>query len=239
MIFAGKNITKSFENRLVLSGVDVEFDQNDIVGILGPNGAGKTTLFSILVGIVHPDSGEITLDDKNFTKLKVYERARKGIVYLPQDSSIFRGLTVEENILAILQIRYDRKNEIQERLDSLLDSFSLNHLRKAKSTFLSGGERRKVEIARALASDPKFLMLDEPFSGIDPISISEIANIIKGLNQNGIGIIITDHNVRETLGILDKGYIIANGKVLISGSKNDIVKDRAVRNLYLGENFAL
>ena len=239
MKLVGSGITKGFGDRLVLSGIDVEFSRDEIVGILGPNGAGKTTLFSILVGVVFPDSGKIVLDGEELTKLKVYERARKGIIYLPQDSSIFRGLSVEENILSILQIRYKKKEEIQDKLDFLLDSFSLTHLRNAKSSFLSGGERRKVEIARALAAEPVFLMLDEPFSGIDPISISEIANIIKELNQNGIGIIITDHNVRETLSILDKGYIIAGGKVLISGSKNDILKDKSVRNLYLGEKFAL
>jgi lipopolysaccharide export system ATP-binding protein len=239
MIFKAENITKTFGNRLVLSGIDVLFDKSEIVGILGPNGAGKTTLFSILVGISSLESGTITLDGKDITKFKIYQRAQKGIIYLPQDASIFRGLTVEENILSILQIKYSIKDQINEKLSALLDSFSLSHLRKAKATLLSGGERRKVEIARALAADPSFLMLDEPFSGIDPISISEITNIIRSLNKNGIGIIITDHNVRETLNILDKGYIIANGKVIISGSPQEILADQESRRIYLGNSFTI
>ncbi|MDR3030920.1 MAG: LPS export ABC transporter ATP-binding protein [Holosporales bacterium] len=237
MIFKAENIIKTFGTRLVLNGIDVSFSKNEIVGILGPNGAGKTTLFSILVGISASESGTITLGGKDITKLKIYQRAQEGIIYLPQDSSVFKGLTVEENILSILQIKYRNKEQINEKLNDLLDSFSLTHLRKVNAAFISGGEKRKVEIARALAASPSFLMLDEPFSGIDPISISEITNIIKSLNDTGIGIIITDHNVREMLNIIDKGYIITNGKVLISGSPKEILEDQESRRLYLGSTY--
>lgn len=239
MKFEARNITKTFGDRIILKGINVSFSKNEIVGILGPNGAGKTTLFSILTGIISSESGSIHIGGVNITNLKIYQRSRVGIVYLPQDSSIFRGLNVEDNIRAILQIKYSGKQLIEEKLDFLLESFSIAHLRKAKASSLSGGERRKVEIARALAADPSFLLLDEPFSGIDPISISEIINIIKKLKQSGIGIIITDHNVRETLTLLDKGYIIANGSVLVSGTAEEIMKNEESRKIYLGEKFKI
>lgn len=239
MIFEAKNITKTFKDRIVLNGISVHFDQREIVGILGPNGAGKTTLFSILTGITSSESGSISLDKKDITKLQINQRAKAGIVYLPQDSSIFRGLSVEDNIKSILQIKYTNDEQIETRLNELLEAFSLSHLKSAKAPVLSGGERRKVEIARALATDPAFLMLDEPFSGIDPISISEITNIIRRLKESGIGVIITDHNVRETLNILDRGYIIANGKILISGTADEITNDENSRKIYLGEQFRI
>ncbi|MDR1233827.1 MAG: LPS export ABC transporter ATP-binding protein [Holosporales bacterium] len=239
MIFEANKITKSFKERMVLNGVDVLFKQGEIVGILGPNGAGKTTLFSILTGITYPDTGQITIDGKDILKLKVFQRAREGIVYLPQDSSIFRGLSVEDNIRAILQLNLRSNDEIVMHLERLLDAFSISHLRKANAPVLSGGERRKVEIARTLATFPKFLMLDEPFSGIDPISISEIIDIIKRLKEAGIGIIITDHNVRETLRTLDRGYIIANGKILVKGTSDAILQNDIARQTYLGNEFRI
>lgn len=237
MIFEAKNITKSFKDRLVLRGINLSFNVGEVVGILGPNGAGKTTLFSILTGIIKADTSEIRLGNKDITKLKIHERSKAGIVYLPQDSSIFRGLTVEDNIKAVLQITYSSKEEIELRLNELLDSFSLTHLRKAKAPFLSGGERRKVEIARALATSPSYLMLDEPFSGVDPISVNEIISIIRNLKKLNIGIIITDHNVRETLQVIDRGYIIANGKILTSGTPHEIANDQNAKTLYLGDDF--
>ncbi len=237
MIFEAKNIAKSFKDRLVLRGINLSFNVGEVVGILGPNGAGKTTLFSILTGIIKADTSEIRLGNKDITKLKIHERSKAGIVYLPQDSSIFRGLTVEDNIKAVLQITYSSKEQIELRLNELLDSFSLTHLRKAKAPFLSGGERRKVEIARALATSPSYLMLDEPFSGVDPISVNEIISIIRNLKNLNIGIIITDHNVRETLQVIDRGYIIANGKILTSGTPHEIANDQNAKTLYLGDDF--
>ncbi|MDO4975120.1 MAG: LPS export ABC transporter ATP-binding protein [Alphaproteobacteria bacterium] len=239
MIFEARNITKSFKNRLVLRGISLSFDVGEVVGILGPNGAGKTTLFSILTGIIKADTSNISLGNKDITNLKIHERSKAGIVYLPQDSSIFRGLNVEDNIKAVLQITYSSKEQIESKLNELLDSFSLTHLRKAKAPFLSGGERRKVEIARALATSPSYLMLDEPFSGVDPISVNEIISIIRNLKNLNIGIIITDHNVRETLQVIDRGYIIANGKILTSGTPQEIANDKNARELYLGDDFKL
>ncbi|MBR1480268.1 MAG: LPS export ABC transporter ATP-binding protein, partial [Alphaproteobacteria bacterium] len=218
MILEASNITKSFKDRLVLRGVNLKFSVGEIVGILGPNGAGKTTLFSILVGMVKGDFGTITLDNRDITKLKIHQRSKAGLVYLPQDASIFRGLSVEDNIRSVLQLTCHSKSEIDAALDELLDAFAITHLRKAMAPFLSGGERRKVEIARALATSPSFLMLDEPFSGVDPISVGEIMSIMRDLKNSGIGVIITDHNVRETLQIIDRGYIIANGKILTEGT---------------------
>ena len=239
MIFEARNITKSFKNRLVLRGISLSFNVGEVVGILGPNGAGKTTLFSILTGIIKADTSNILLGNKDITNLKIHERSKAGIVYLPQDSSIFRGLNVEDNIKAVLQITYSSKEQIESKLNELLDSFSLTHLRKAKAPFLSGGERRKVEIARALATSPSYLMLDEPFSGVDPISVNEIISIIRNLKNLNIGIIITDHNVRETLQVIDRGYIIANGKILTSGTPQEIANDKNARELYLGDDFKL
>jgi lipopolysaccharide export system ATP-binding protein len=238
-VFEAKGVTKSFGDRIVLNGVSARFQQVEIVGILGPNGAGKTTFFSILAGIEFAESGTITLDNRDITKLKMWHRGREGIVYLPQDSSVFVGLSVEDNIKSILQIRYESREEIDEKLNKLLDAFSLLGLKKTKASLLSGGERRKVEIARALAADPKFLMLDEPFSGIDPISIHEIIEIMRGLKESGIGIIVTDHNVRETLTVLDRGYIIANGQIVVSGTADDILLSKLTRDIYLGDEFKI
>lgn len=239
MILEANNITKSFKDRLVLRGVSLNFKVNEVVGILGPNGAGKTTLFSILTGIASADLGEIKLAGNDITKLKIHQRAKAGIVYLPQDSSIFRGLSVEDNIRAVLQITHSSKEKIDSKLNELLEAFSISHLRKAMAPFLSGGERRKVEIARALATSPAFLMLDEPFSGVDPISVNEIITIIRNLKDSGIGVIITDHNVRETLQVIDRGYIIANGKILTTGTPKEIISDRKAKELYLGEEFRI
>ncbi|MDR2598519.1 MAG: LPS export ABC transporter ATP-binding protein [Holosporales bacterium] len=239
MIFKAEQITKSYKGKDVLQGISLAFRQREIVGILGPNGAGKTTLFSILAGITPAEKGRIHLNGCDITNLKLYERARKGIVYLPQDSSIFRGLSVEDNIRAVLQINMTSHEEIENRLDYLLESFSLTHLRNSGAPRLSGGERRKVEIARTLAACPKFLLLDEPFSGIDPISVFEIIEIIRGLKESGIGIIITDHNVRETLNTLDRGYIIADGTVIAEGGIDDILENDEVRKTYLGQSFRI
>ena len=239
MILEANDITKSFKDRLVLRGISLNFKVGEVSGILGPNGAGKTTLFSILTGMVRADSGKIKLAGEDITLLKIHQRAKRGIVYLPQDSSIFRGLSVEDNIKAVLEITYSSEEKINTKLEELLDSFSLSHLRKAMAPFLSGGERRKVEIARALASSPSFLMLDEPFSGVDPISVNEIISIIRKLKESGIGIIITDHNVRETLQVIDRCYIIANGKILTSGTAEEIASDQSARELYLGEEFRI
>ncbi|MDR1391158.1 MAG: LPS export ABC transporter ATP-binding protein [Holosporales bacterium] len=238
VILEANNITKSFKDRLVLQRVSLSFATKEIVGVLGPNGAGKTTLFSILTGITSPDYGEVKLSGKDLTKMKVYQRASAGVVYLPQDSSIFRGLSVEDNIKSVLQITCSSKEEINLRLDELLDAFSISQLRKVKATFLSGGERRKVEIARALATSPSFLMLDEPFSGVDPISIAEVITIIKALKESGIGVIMTDHNVRDTLQVIDRGYIIVNGKILVSGTSKEIINDKKSKEFYLGRSFS-
>ena len=239
MILEASNITKSFKDRLVLRGVNLKFSVGEIVGILGPNGAGKTTLFSILVGMVKGDFGTITLDNRDITKLKIHQRSKAGLVYLPQDASIFRGLSVEDNIRSVLQLTCHSKSEIDAALDELLDAFAITHLRKAMAPFLSGGERRKVEIARALATSPSFLMLDEPFSGVDPISVGEIMSIMRDLKNSGIGVIITDHNVRETLQIIDRGYIIANGKILTEGTPDEIISDPQAKQMYLGETFRM
>ncbi len=234
-----KNIIKSYKNRVVLRGISLSCSVGEIVGILGPNGAGKTTLFSILSGMLRPDSGEIRLNETDITRLKIHKRAKAGLVYLPQDASIFTGLSVEDNIKAILQIAYTDKQIISKRLSELLDMFSISHLRKSMSTFLSGGERRKVEIARALATSPSFLMLDEPFAGIDPISVGEISEILRKLSAFGIGIIVTDHNIRETLQVIDRGYIISAGEILTDGTAQEIATDQRARKQYLGDAFRM
>lgn len=239
MILKVENITKAYKDRMVLRGVNLTFNTSEVVGILGANGAGKTTLFSILAGMIKPDSGKIILDGCDITKTKIYKRASAGIIYLPQDASIFRGLSVEDNIKAILEITYKNEQQVSDKLNELLEAFSISHLRKSMAPLLSGGERRKVEIARALATSPAFLLLDEPFSGIDPISISEIIEIIKDLKNSGIGVIITDHNVRETLHVIDRGYIMANGQILISGSSEEMSTDERAKKLYLGETFQI
>lgn len=224
---------------MILNEVSLKFSTAEIAGILGANGAGKTTLFSILSGLIKPDDGKIKLAGKDITDTKMHKRANAGIVYLPQDTSIFRGLSVEDNIKAILEITYTDKNQMYDKLDELLEVFSITHLRKSMASVLSGGERRKVEIARALATSPAFLLMDEPFSGVDPISISEIVTIIKNLKSSGIGVIVTDHNVRETLQVIDRGYIMANGKILVSGTSDEIANNEQARKMYLGATFRI
>ncbi|RYE01038.1 MAG: LPS export ABC transporter ATP-binding protein [Sphingomonadales bacterium] len=233
------SIAKSYDKRVVLTDVSMSVARGEVVGLLGPNGAGKTTSFYSVMGLVKPDSGRIMLDGEDITKLPMYRRAILGLGYLPQETSIFRGLTVEKNILAVLELAEPDKAARQRRLDQLLEEFGLTRLRDAPSMALSGGERRRAEIARALAADPTIMLLDEPFAGIDPLSISDIRDLIVELKTRGIGVLITDHNVRETLDIVDRGYIIYDGRVLFAGSPEDLVKDENVRRLYLGESFEL
>jgi lipopolysaccharide export system ATP-binding protein len=233
------SIAKSYDKRVVLTDVSVSVARGEVVGLLGPNGAGKTTCFYSVMGLVKPDSGRIMLDGEDITRLPMYRRAILGLGYLPQETSIFRGLTVEKNILAVLELAEPDKAARQRRLDELLDEFGLTRLRTAPAMALSGGERRRAEIARALAADPTIILLDEPFAGIDPISISDIRDLVIQLKNRGIGVLITDHNVRETLEIVDRGYIIYDGRVLFAGSPADLVKDENVRRLYLGESFEL
>ncbi|RYD58853.1 MAG: LPS export ABC transporter ATP-binding protein [Sphingomonadales bacterium] len=233
------SIAKSYDKRVVLADVSVSVGRGEVVGLLGPNGAGKTTSFYSVMGLVKPDSGRIMLDGEDITKLPMYRRAILGLGYLPQETSIFRGLTVEKNILAVLELSEPDKAARQRRLDQLLEEFGLTRLRDAPSMALSGGERRRAEIARALAADPTIMLLDEPFAGIDPLSISDIRDLIKDLKKRDIGVLITDHNVRETLDIVDRAYIIYDGRVLFAGSPEDLVRDENVRRLYLGESFEL
>jgi lipopolysaccharide export system ATP-binding protein len=223
----------------VLTDVSVSVGRGEVVGLLGPNGAGKTTCFYSVMGLVKPDSGRIMLDGEDITKLPMYRRAILGLGYLPQETSIFRGMTVENNILAVLELAEPDKAARERRLDQLLDEFGLTRLRSAPAMALSGGERRRAEIARALAADPTIILLDEPFAGIDPISISDIRDLVIQLKNRGIGVLITDHNVRETLDIVDRGYIIYDGRVLFAGSPEELVRDENVRRLYLGESFEL
>ena len=216
-----------------------EVRQREIVGLLGPNGAGKTTCFYMITGLVRPDAGTIELDGHDVTTMPMYRRARLGIGYLPQEASIFRGLSVEDNIKAVLEVVEPNKAERQHQLDSLLDEFKIAHLRTSPSIALSGGERRRLEIARALASRPAFMLLDEPFAGVDPIAVGDIQELVRHLTRRGIGVLITDHNVRETLGLIDRAYIIASGKVLTHGRPQEIVNNPDVRRLYLGDQFTL
>ncbi|MCW3835164.1 LPS export ABC transporter ATP-binding protein [Sphingomonas canadensis] len=233
------SIAKAYDKRVVLSDVSVSVGRGEVVGLLGPNGAGKTTCFYSVMGLVKPDHGRIMLDGEDITPLPMYRRAILGLGYLPQETSIFRGLTVEGNILAVLELAEPDKDARQRRLDQLLDEFGLTRLRAAPAMALSGGERRRAEIARALAANPTIMLLDEPFAGIDPISIADIRDLVKDLKNRGIGVLITDHNVRETLDIVDRAYIIYDGRVLFAGSPEDLVKDENVRRLYLGEGFEL
>ncbi len=233
------SIAKSYDKRVVLTDVSVSVGRGEVVGLLGPNGAGKTTCFYSVMGLVKPDSGRIMLDGEDITRLPMYRRAILGLGYLPQETSIFRGLTVEKNILAVLELSEPDRAARQRRLDELLDEFGLTRLRAAPAMALSGGERRRAEIARALAADPTIILLDEPFAGIDPISIADIRDLVIQLRERGIGVLITDHNVRETLEIVDRGYIIYDGRVLFAGSPDDLVRDENVRRLYLGEGFSL
>ncbi|OXL15768.1 LPS export ABC transporter ATP-binding protein [Polynucleobacter cosmopolitanus] len=237
-------LQKRYGSRTVVTEVGVEVKSGEVVGLLGPNGAGKTTSFYMIVGLVPLDGGEITLNGQDITHLPIHERAKLGLSYLPQEASVFRKLTVEENIQAVLELQEENdqplsKKEIQSRLDSLLQELQISHLRSNPAMSLSGGERRRVEIARALASQPKFILLDEPFAGVDPIAVGEIQRIVRFLKDRQIGVLITDHNVRETLGICDHAYIISEGKVLAAGEPSAIIDNEAVRKVYLGENFRM
>ena len=233
------NIGKSFYKRPVVRSVSLDIQRGEAVGLLGPNGAGKTTCFYMISGLITPDYGKILLNGKDITKMPIYKRSKAGIGYLPQEISIFRGMTVEQNIRAILALNIADRHEREINLDELLAEFSLTHLRRTSSLALSGGERRKVEIARALASQPSFILLDEPLAGIDPIAIEEIRELIKHIKDRGVGVLITDHNVKETLELIDKAYIIHEGKVLMHGKPNDIIEDENVRRVYLGDKFNL
>jgi lipopolysaccharide export system ATP-binding protein len=234
-----RSIAKSYDRRTVLHDVSLHVERGEVVGLLGPNGAGKTTSFYSVMGLVRPDSGTIFLDGRDITHLPMYRRAILGLGYLPQETSIFRGLTVEQNILAVLEIAEPDRTAREARLERLLDEFGMTALRASPAMALSGGERRRVEIARALAAEPSIMLLDEPFAGIDPISISDIRDLVKDLKQRDIGVLITDHNVRETLDIVDRACIIYDGQVLFEGTPQALVADESVRRLYLGESFAL
>jgi lipopolysaccharide export system ATP-binding protein len=234
-----RGLTKTYGTRRVVNGVSVVVRRGEAVGLLGPNGAGKTTCFYMITGLVPVDAGTITVDGNDVTSMPMYRRARLGVGYLPQEASIFRGLSVENNIRAVLEVHERNKAKREHTLDSLLEEFHIAHLRKSASVALSGGERRRLEIARALATDPTFMLLDEPFAGVDPISVADIQNLVRHLTQRGIGVLITDHNVRETLGLIDRAYIIHDGEVLTHGKAHDIVNNPDVRKLYLGEGFSL
>ena len=233
------NIQKSYKGKKVVDGVSIEVNQGEIVGLLGPNGAGKTTSFYMIVGLVRPDIGKVYLNDAEITKLPMYKRAQMGIGYLPQEISVFRKLSVEDNIMSILEMTEKSPSERKERLEALLDEFNLNDFRKTLGNRLSGGEKRRTEIARALATDPKFVLLDEPFAGVDPIAVEDIQSIVSDLKKKNIGILITDHNVQETLSITDRTYLLFEGSILKSGTAEDLASDEQVRRVYLGRNFEL
>lgn len=233
------SLTKTYKGRKVVKGISLTVSSGEIVGLLGPNGAGKTTTFYMTVGLIKPNSGNIYLDETCITQLPLYKRAQKGISYLPQEASVFRQLTVEENIMAVLEMRKLSKQERKEKLDQLLEEFSIAHIRKSKGNVLSGGERRRTEIARALATDPKFVLLDEPFAGVDPIAVEEIQLLIAKLKHNNIGVLITDHNVDETLSITNRAYLMFAGALLKAGTAEELAADEQVRRLYLGEKFEL
>ena len=239
MELLSKNLIKQYQKRKVVDDLSINIKQGEIVGLLGPNGAGKTTSFYMLVGLIRPDSGMIYLDDMNITKLPMYKRAQLGIGYLPQESSIFRDLTVEQNILAPMEMNGIDKKKRKEILEQLLNDFSIQHIRKSKGRVLSGGERRRTEIARLLTINPKFVLLDEPFAGVDPISIGEINQLILQLKHKNIGVLITDHNVRETFAIAARSYLIFNGKLLKAGTTEELINDEKVKEYYLGANFEL
>ena len=234
-----ENIFKQYKKRVVVGGVSVEVSQGEIVGLLGPNGAGKTTSFYMIVGLIRPDEGKVFLDEKEITGLPMYQRAKMGIGYLPQEVSVFRKLSVEDNILAVLQMTGMTKKEQKEKLESLLEEFHLTHVRKNLGVRLSGGEKRRTEIARTLATDPKFILLDEPFAGVDPIAVEDIQSIVAQLKNRNIGVLITDHNVQETLQITDRAYLLFEGKILKSGTAEELAADPVVRKVYLGQNFEL
>ncbi|MGR3563390.1 MAG: LPS export ABC transporter ATP-binding protein [Heliomarina sp.] len=233
------HLRKSYRKKMVIRDVTMSLHRGEVVALLGPNGSGKTTSFYAIAGLVFPEAGSVTIDGTTVTTLPMYRRARLGIGYLPQEMSIFRGLSVEDNISAVLDITYDDKSKRRERLEELLSDFSIEHLRRAPALALSGGERRRVEIARCLAAEPKYLLLDEPFAGVDPISVNEIRHLVSDLKNRGIGVLITDHNVRETLEIVDRAYILHDGQVLMSGTPEEVVENENVRRVYLGENFRI
>ncbi|MBM3404953.1 MAG: LPS export ABC transporter ATP-binding protein [Bacteroidetes bacterium] len=239
MILQTENICKKYRQRMVVKEVSVKVEQGEIVGLLGPNGAGKTTSFYIIVGLIKPLAGQVFLDDADITREPMYKRAQRGIAYLPQEASIFRQLSVEDNIKAILEFTNLTKNQQKEKLESLIDEFGLEHVRTSKGITLSGGERRRTEIARCLAVDPHFILLDEPFAGIDPIAVEDIQNIVTKLKEKNIGVLITDHNVHETLSITDRSYLLFEGTILKSGTSRELAEDEYVRKVYLGENFEL
>lgn len=239
MVITTDNLVKIYNTRHVVDGVSISVEQGSVVGLLGPNGAGKTTTFYMIVGIEKPDAGTVMLDGKDISAMPMYERARAGIGYLPQEASIFSKMTVEDNIMAILETIDLNASEREAKMNALLDEFRLNHVRKSEGKALSGGERRRVEIARALATDPAFILLDEPFAGIDPIAVADIQGMIAHLAQRGIGVLITDHNVRETLSIVDKAYILAEGHILLHGDSETIANDPVARKYYLGDNFSM
>ena len=239
MILRSENLVKKYKNRTVANNVSVQVNQGEIVGLLGPNGAGKTTSFYMIVGMVKPNSGKIFLDDRDITAEPMYKRAQLGVGYLPQEASVFRKLSIEDNLRAVLQMTKLTAAEQEYKVESLLDEFALHHVRKNLGDQLSGGERRRTEIARALATDPKFILLDEPFAGVDPIAVEDIQSVVRKLKDKNIGILITDHNVHETLNITDRTYLLYAGEVIKSGSAEDLANDEMVRRVYLGANFEL
>ncbi len=239
MILRAENIVKKYKSRTVVKGVSFEVKQGEIVGLLGPNGAGKTTSFYMTVGLIKPNSGSVFLDDKDITAEPMYKRAQLGIGYLPQETSVFRKLSVEDNIIAILQMTTMSKSEQKHKLEELLEEFSLNGVRKNRGDLLSGGERRRTEIARSLAVNPNFILLDEPFAGVDPIAVEDIQSIVSKLKEKNIGILITDHNVQETLSITERAYLLFEGNILKAGTAEELAADEQVRRVYLGQNFEL
>lgn len=239
LVLQSENLVKKYKSRTVVNQVSVEVGQGEIVGLLGPNGAGKTTSFYMIVGLIQPDSGRVLLGEKDITEMPMYKRAQAGVGYLPQEASVFRNMTVEDNIAAVLQMTSYSKTEQKDRLETLLEEFGLNRVRKGMGNLLSGGERRRTEIARALATDPKFILLDEPFAGIDPIAVEDIQKIVEKLKEKNIGVLITDHNVQETLSITDRAYLLFEGKILKAGTAEELAADEQVRKVYLGQNFVL
>lgn len=239
MILRAENIQKIYGNRQVVKGISLQVEQGQIIGLLGPNGAGKTTSFYMIVGMIKPNEGRIFLDNEEITHDSMYKRAQKGVGYLAQEASVFRKLSVEDNIMAVLEFTDLTKKQQKEKLESLINEFSLGHVRKNRGDLLSGGERRRTEIARALASDPKFILLDEPFAGVDPIAVEDIQSIVAHLKDRNIGILITDHNVQETLAITDKTYLMYEGGILKEGTPEELAEDEMVRKVYLGESFEL
>jgi len=239
MRLRAKKIEKAYKGRKVVKGISLEVSRGEIVGLLGPNGAGKTTSFYMIVGLIKPNSGAIFLEDTEITKFPMYKRAQKGIGYLAQEASVFRKMSIEENILSVLQMTRLNKSEQIEKMESLIAEFGLEHIRKNRGDLLSGGERRRTEIARALATDPKFVLLDEPFAGVDPVAVEDIQRIVAHLKKKNIGILITDHNVQETLAITDKTYLMFEGSILKAGTPEQLAEDEMVRKVYLGKNFEL